>query len=96
MKLPRTGQEYAHWNVTGGPEDGTYQVKFFKPDGSDTGWLNAEAVTVSSIRKLVAGPSKTSPDASATVLPLGENGVLIRLADAPEDVIRQGGYIEVN
>lgn len=95
MKLPRDGQEYANWTVTGGPDDGTYQVKITKPDASHTGWLSAELVTPTRIRLLVAGPSKTSPDGSATVLPLGTNGVEIRLTDTPEDVLRPGGSIEV-
>lgn len=95
MKLPRDGQEFANWTVIGGPPDGTYQVKFTKPDGTVTSWLTAEFVTATRIRKLVAGPSKTSPDGTATVLPLGDNGVEIRLSDTPEDVIRPGGTIEV-
>jgi hypothetical protein len=94
MKLPRTGQEYANWSVTGGPEDGTYEVKFIKPDSTNTGWLAAENVSETKIRRLVCGPDFT-PSGGATQLPLGTIGVLIRLTDSPETVIRTGGSIDV-
>lgn len=95
MHLPADGCEYAHWPITNAPDGLSFQVQFLPTTGLPTAWLDAETVSAAEVRVLLAGADCTSPSAGATVLAMGRWQATLRCTDAPEIVIRDGGFIDV-
>lgn len=95
MRIPRDGREYAKWTISGGPEDGTYEVKFDYPDATESDWFPVDVVTPSLVRVLLRGPDGADGE-GALPLPLGNTTAVLRLTDSPEIILRPAGEIEVS
>ena len=90
-KLHPAGQEYRTATITDAPTQ-TIAVSF---DGGTTWPKTCTRVDTTHVRFLVAGPSFSGPDPTATVLALGSTDVYLRDLDNPETVIRFAGRIDV-
>ena len=95
MKIPRDGREFAKWSLSGGPEGGSYEVKFDYPDNTESEWMPVETVSQGLVRVLVRGPDGADGE-GAIELPLGNTSAVLRLTDSPEIILRPAGEIEVS
>jgi len=90
MDIDRRGREWAWWPVVDAPA-GDLEVKF----DSGTEWLPLERVG-DRVRVLVVGPDAANePPAGAALLKLGHNVASVRVAAAPEILVRQAGTVTV-
>ncbi|MDF2806415.1 MAG: hypothetical protein K0S43_1361 [Cellulosimicrobium sp.] len=90
MDIDRRGCEWAWWPVVDAPA-GALEVRF----DTGTAWLPLERVA-DRVRVLVAGPDvEGAPPAGAALLVLGHNVASVRVAAAPEILVRQAGTVTV-
>ncbi|WP_225754702.1 hypothetical protein [Actinotalea sp. Marseille-Q4924] len=89
VTIPRGGREYVTADVAGVPDDAPLEVTVDRAT-----WLAAERLP-GKLRFLAAAPDVTGNPANTVVVPLGRSAVHARLADNPEIVIRDVGYIDL-
>ncbi len=89
-RMNAAGREYLSWILSGAPTGAALEVTF--DDGVTWHPTTRTADTVS---VLVAGPTATTNPAGTVVLPVGTHTAMVRLADTPEVVIRDGGRVHV-
>lgn len=90
MDIDRRGREWVWWPVVEAPA-GALEVRF----DTGTAWLPLERVG-DRVRVLVVGPDvEDEPPAGAARLELGHNTASIRVAAAPEILVRQAGTVTV-
>ncbi len=90
MRLEAAGREYAKWILSGAPTGAVLEVTF--DDGVT--W-HPTTRTADKVSVLVAGPTATANPAGTVVLAVGTHAAMVRLADTPEVVIRDGGRVHV-
>jgi len=90
MDIDRRGREWAWWPVVDAPA-GDLEVRF----DTGTAWLPLERVG-DRVRVLLVGPGvEGEPPAGAALLALGHNVASVRVAAAPEILVRQAGTVTV-
>jgi hypothetical protein len=91
MRLAYTGREYIRFEIEDGP-DQVISVSF----DSGLNWYDAERVSTTEVRLLVAAPGATGNPGGTVVLPVGFYGIFLRLIDGVETVYRPAGNLEVD
>ncbi|SDG20650.1 hypothetical protein SAMN04487781_4007 [Cellulosimicrobium cellulans] len=89
MDIDHTGREWAHWPIVAAPPDEPLEVSF---DGGTT-WTQMQRVDATTVRVLVAGPAAEDNPDNTAVLALGRNVATVRVAAAPEILVREAGLI---
>jgi hypothetical protein len=88
--MDAAGREYLKWVLSGAPAGAVLEVSF--DDGVT--WYPTTR-TADTVSVLVAGPAAEANPAGTVVLAVGVHTAMVRLADTPEVVIRDGGRVHI-
>jgi hypothetical protein len=91
MRLAYTGREYIRFEIEDGPTE-TIRVTF----NNGVNWYDAERVSTTEVRILVAGPGATGNPGGTVVLAAGFYGIFLHLPTGTEDVYRPAGSLTVD